>query len=124
MPQVNAKKRTATAQFALNGSLSQAINLGNAVLTGVVMPAAWTTAAFTFQVSMDGVTFSNLYDSAGTEVTIANTVNLASRGLSFAPALRDLFAPWSYVKIRSGTAQTPVAQEAARDVICVIRDVA
>lgn len=110
MPQ----KRTVTATIALNASLSGAVHLGSGVLTGIVMPAAWTAAGLTFQVSADGTTYNNLYDEFGGEVAV--TVD-ASRFVRLNPS------EWlgvQYVKIRSGTAALAVNQAAARTLLLEI----
>lgn len=73
---------------------------------GVMIPSAWETANLTFQGSLDGVTFENLYDDAGNEVVA--TVD-DSRAVALNTKYLGL-APFEMVKIRSGTAQTPVVQ--------------
>jgi hypothetical protein len=80
----------------------------NNTLCGVMLPAAWTAAVITFQVSLDNTTFVDLHDRNG-EVSFPTAG--ASRGLQCDPAQ---FAGWRYLKIRSGTSATPVAQGADR----------
>lgn len=80
-------------------------------LVGIAMPATWTAANLTFQVSDDfGATFNNLYDKDGIEVTV---VASASRYIILVPGS---FAGINYLKVRSGTAGTPVAQGGARTI--------
>lgn len=72
------------------------------------MPASWTTANLTFQVSEDGTTFYDLYNDAGTEYTVTAAANRV---------LRLTLADWlavRYMKIRSGTTGSAVNQAAAR----------
>ena len=45
---------TQTATIGTGASLSQQIDLGAMTLVGIVMPASWTAAGLTFQVSADG----------------------------------------------------------------------
>src|SRR5262245_61135060 len=52
-------------------SLSPAIDLARLTLVGILMPAAWTAAAITFQASPDGVVFGALFDKTG-EVSVAS----------------------------------------------------
>lgn len=101
--------------IASAGSLSGAASLLGLSLCGIVMPASWTTANLTFQVSRDGTTFVNLYDKSGNEYTVTAA---ASRGI-IVPW--EDFALWRYVKVRSGTAGAPVAQDAARSLILMAR---
>lgn len=92
------------ATIAATTSLSAEVPLGEKTLVGIVMPAAWTAASITFQVTPDDVNFSELYDGAGNEVTLTAA---AGQFLQIDPTKwRGITA----VKVRSGTAATPVAQ--------------
>jgi hypothetical protein len=81
------------------------------------MPAAWTAAALTFQVSDDaGATWKELLDDTGTAITITgpaagNRLNVATG--DFASAI--------FLKVRSGTSATPVNQAAARTLTLIKR---
>lgn len=108
----NAITRTAT--IANGASLSDAVQLDGSALVGIVMPATWTAANLTIQASHNDSTYNNVYDELGTEKTI---VAAASRYISLNPA--D-FAGSDSIKVRSGTAGTPVNQAAARSVILVL----
>jgi hypothetical protein len=108
----NAITRTAT--IASGASLSDAVELDGSALVGVVMPSAWTAANLTIQASHNDSTFNNVYDELGTEKTI---IASTSRYIVLNPA--D-FAGSDSIKIRSGTAGTPVNQAAARSVILVL----
>jgi hypothetical protein len=99
-----------TATIANGASLSAAADLGQKTLVGIEMPAGWTAANLTFQVSDDNVTYNDIYDNAGIELTM---IAAASRYIIATPA------NWigvRYVKVRSGTAGSPVNQGAARDI--------
>lgn len=84
-------------------------------LGGIIMPAGWTAANLTFQISADGVSFVNMYDKYGSEVVVAVA---AGQGhvLDFADYIT---LPW--LKIRSGTAATPVNQAADRSLTLLLR---
>ncbi|HBY62160.1 MAG TPA: hypothetical protein DEH78_20260 [Solibacterales bacterium] len=82
-------------------------------IKAIGIPAAWTAAALTFQVSKDNSTFMNLYDAAG-EVSIASAAVVASGVVGLSDNLQAILGEWPYFKIRSGTAGTPVAQGADR----------
>lgn len=106
-----------TATIANGGSLSGAVDLAGKTLLGIVMPAAWTAANLTFQVSSDGVTYNDLYDNVGAEKTV---IAAASRFIIAIPA------DWvgvRYVKVRSGTAAATVAQGAQRDIKLITKAV-
>jgi hypothetical protein len=110
-----------TATIASGQSLSGAVQIGKKSLVGIVMPAAWTAAALSFQASPDGVTFDELYfvsAGASTEQTI--TAPAASQFIQLDPT------QWRGIdtlKVRSGTAGTPVAQSAAAVITLVVRGI-
>lgn len=103
-----------TAAIAAGASLSDAIDIEGTALVGIVMPSVWTAANITLQMSHDDTTFNNVYDETGTEKTITAST---SRYILLNPA--DFFGCDS-LKIRSGTAGTPVNQVAAASVILVL----
>lgn len=106
-----------TATIAINQSLSAAIDLKGRSLVGIMMPSAWTTAQLSFQVSLDGSTYVNLYNTQGDEfISEAST----SRFIAIS---QFEFLPVRYVKIRSGTSAVPVNQAAARSLVLATRDV-
>lgn len=71
-------------------------------LAGFVMPAAFTGASVTFQVSLDDSTYQALYDSANSQISI--TVS-ASRTYALKQDVRSALQPWPYVKIVSASAE-------------------
>lgn len=97
-----------SATIAISASLSGAVYLGSGTLSKIIMPAAWTAANLTFQVSDDNVTYSNLYDASGTEYVVTAA---ASRAI-IVPVSE--FQGFRYLKVRSGTAGVAVNQAAAR----------
>lgn len=105
-----------SATIANGASLSGVVDLTGVILAGFFMPAAWTSAAITFQASPDyddddTVTFADMYNASGTEYTIASANAVASRFIALDP--RD-FAGVRFLKIRSGVAGAGVNQGAAR----------
>lgn len=115
---------TTETTIASGASLSSAISLQSNATTycglrifGIIMPSEWTSANLTFQVSADGVTYQNLYDANGTEITV---VAGASRTIQLDPAV---FAAIPYIKVRSGTSGTAVNQGAARTIGLILRGV-
>ena len=91
----------ANVVIADEASLSGACGIGSII--GLIVPTL-VSAALTFQVSLDGTNFYDLYDEAGNEVVIpASTFNRA-----VAAPLELL--EWKYVKVRSGTSAAAVNQ--------------
>ena len=96
-------------------SLSAALNdLDGCAIVGLVMPAAWTAANLTLQMSADDSTFKDVYDALGVEKTI---VAGAARYIQINPA--DLMGA-NALKIRSGTTGTPVVQAASRTITLIL----
>jgi len=94
---------TQTADIASGGTTSQALRLGGKMIVGLIMPAAFTGATITFTVCDTATgTFVALYDSDGTQVSVAVA---ASRALGLSGAEADAIAPFPYVKLVSGSAE-------------------
>ncbi len=108
---------TTPATIAAGASLSEPVALGALTLVGISMPAAWTAAALTFQVSPDGgTTWQELFDGAGNEVTVQ-----AAAGQFVVPFAMPsyLWRGVNMIQVRSGTAGGPVNQ-AAEAVINIV----
>jgi hypothetical protein len=112
---VPAAPASIDAIISNGASLSAAAAIGKTWVTGLILPAAWTAASLTFQGSIDGTNFYNLYDTDGVEVTSLAAVD---RFVRLAPADWSTF---SHIKIRSGTSGTPVNQGAPRTIKIVTR---
>lgn len=108
---------TQTVTIASGASLSGAATVNNAHLVGIVMPAAWTAATLTFQVSRDGTTFTDFYRD-GAEYTRTEPTTAASRDIGISPG--D-FAGVAALKVRSGTGAAAVNQGADRVITLVFR---
>ena len=106
------------ATIANGQALTTALNLGGLHLFGIVVPAAWTAASLTFQMSHDGgATWLNVYDASGSEVT-------ATAGASRYIALDAVvFAPLTLIKVRSGTSGSPVNQGQDTDLQLLLRSI-
>ncbi len=98
----------ATATIANGASLSDAVAVTDGqIVRGIVIPAAWTAAQLSFDVSHDdGVTYTSLRDPAGNEHVNAVTVS------TFIPF--PTVVGVTHIKIRSGILGTVVAQGAQR----------
>jgi hypothetical protein len=104
----------ASAVIASSGNLSGAINLGNTVLAGLILPGTWDAAVLTFQGSIDGSTYADIYD--GTTERSLTTAGVLGKAITLDSST---WMAWRYIKIRSGTAGTPVTQTAQRTISLV-----
>lgn len=93
-----------TVTIANGQSLSGAISLGGGLLAAVAMPSGWTAAALSFQASDDGDTYRDVHNDDGAEYTV---ITAASRHVAIDPSK---FSGAQWIKVRSGTAGTPVNQ--------------
>lgn len=93
--------------IANGASLSDIGVLNGVNLAAILMPAAWTAAGLSFQGSLDGTTFGNVFDSIGAEVTIPSAAATASQ-MILIPA--GAFDGLQAIKIRSGTSGAAVNQ--------------
>lgn len=128
-----AEPRFKTIRMLSGTSLSDGLDLHNAIddtgaplsvnqsLAGIIMPASWdkgllqSQAKMTFQISTDGVTWYDLWDSFETEITFLVKEGKAIR---FDPYT---FMEFPRVRVRSGTASSPITQSADRDLTMVLR---
>jgi hypothetical protein len=100
----------AVATINAGESLSNAVNLASTAVAVVIAPPDWTPANISFQLSVDNVTFGDLFDNAGTEVVrtfVPGTAVVVDRSLTDAAL---------YVKIRSGPRDKPVVQQVQRKI--------
>lgn len=96
-------------------SLTAAIDLDDKRLHRIHFNG-WSAAAVSFQVSVDGLTFHDLFDKAGAEVTIPSFT--LGTGIGRAVVVDPvLFLGARYIKIRSGVSAAAVAQGAARALV-------
>lgn len=101
--------------IAASAALSGAANLGGLHAVGILMPSGWTAANLTFQASVDGETYYDVYDKTGAELSVtAGTSRYIQLDLG-------LFAGFNFLKVRSGTTGTPVNQASARTVSIIAR---
>ena len=98
-------------------SISSVAKLSEAVhwhVVGVEVPAAWTAAVLTFQSSHDGTTYQDVHtESAEYSITALQGTNIGLNPDRLDHAL--------FIKVRSGTSSSPVAQGADRVVQLLLR---
>jgi hypothetical protein len=116
LTQLYHEPRTLPATIAAGASLSAAVRLPPGhYLAAIVMPAAWTAAGITFQASADGVTYNDVHDINGTEISVTVA---ASRIIVLPPT--DWY-PVPFVRVRSGTSAVPVNQLAERALALLVK---
>jgi hypothetical protein len=99
---------TASAPFQAGASLSDPVNLTGS-LQAIGVPANWTPAILTFQISPDsGATWFDLMDTNNNEVGYNVTP-----GTLFTVVTNSPLDNKTWVKFRSGTSRYPVAQPEA-----------
>jgi hypothetical protein len=104
--------------IASGASLSNPIDLKGLRLFAIAMPPAWTAANLTFQASPDaGSTWLDLNDQNGGALT---AVAAASTCISLSPAV---LSAYQHIRVRSGTASTPVTQGAERTLQLILRGI-
>lgn len=108
--------QSVTATIANGASLSGAVRFGGLVPILIVVPATWTTADLTFQVSVDGTTFGDFRDMYGTEIKA--TVTAAGNVIQLDPST---FAGVQYLKVRSGTTSSVVNQGGDRSIVILCK---
>lgn len=92
-------------------SLSDGVDCTGGNIVRFTMPAGWTNANITFQISSDGNGYNDLYNTNGEEVTLPVEESAAVVLGQFGDYLKAI----AFLKIRSGTKSHPVVQEAQRD---------
>lgn len=107
----------ATFTIANGASTSDTIDL-NCVRAGsrvvaIVMPSGWTAAALTFSAGLASDSLNDIYDQGGTELNF--TVG-ASRYVVLDQDQAANLTNIRFLRLRSGTAGTPVTQGAARTI--------
>ncbi len=116
MPDSTVPSITQSNRLALGITFNSATTITGAVdLFGYRLAAidwkasASANVAMTFQVSQDGTNYYNLYDSSGTEITIASGAfsTATPRSLSFDPTMSLYLLPHRYIKFRMGNSTAP-----------------
>lgn len=105
-------------QIQAGQSVSNAVNLSMMRWCGVQMPAAWTAADVSFDVSYDnGTTWTALFTQTG-EYTIPSAQAAASRTIALDV---HITAGVPLVRVRSGLVAAPVVQAAMRQLCLIVR---
>jgi len=97
-----------TATILAGGTLSGSVDLTQGSVAFVIGPSDWTDAEVSFQVSYDNISFWDLFDNKGYEVTRPVIPGVA---VALSPELTQAAR---YLKVRSGSRTKFEAQEADR----------
>lgn len=95
-----------TSEFTLHGK----------TLVGIVTPPTWSATELTFQVSIDGTTFVDLYSDTAEVVAAA----APSRYIALNPAA---WCGVVAVKIRAGTTAAPITQAQQQTLTVSVREI-
>lgn len=114
---VKAGDPTSVSVTIANGANLSSAGFVHGALVGIITPAAFTAAAVTFQGSVDGVNYYDIYDDS-VERVFASGVFPAAAARFLSLDLND-WLPFNYIKVRSGTAAATVGQGASRDIVLV-----
>lgn len=87
-----------TLTIANGATVSDAMQISEFAALGLVMPAAFTGASVSFQVSHDGTTYQALYDTTNNLVSLTVAV---SRSYDLPAAL----SAWRFFKVVSASAE-------------------
>lgn len=102
-----------TATIAAGQAVSDVVDCSTGRPVFIHMPHEWTSSRITFQVSPDGINFNDLFDS--------NAVEMAFNIIAGTSVVVDSKrAPITDLKIRSGSRDLAVPQEASRTIIITL----
>ena len=103
-----------TATIPAGQSVSNAINTAGNYVVGLIMPPAWTNAHVSILVSTDNITFNDLFRfQVGVSTSPAEFKFNVTPGAIVSVDAESTFMA-RYIKLRSGTRDEPVVQQAAR----------
>jgi hypothetical protein len=92
-------------------SLSAGLDCTAGTIVRLTMPAAWSGANLSFQISSDGAGYNDLFTIDGREIVIPV---VAGTAVVVAP-LSDYLKAVAFLKVRSGSRTWPVSQAEQRD---------
>jgi hypothetical protein len=92
-------------------SLSSGLDCTAGTIVRLTMPAVWSGANLSFQISSDGQGYNDLFAIDGKEIVIPV---VAGTAVVVAP-LSDYLKAVAFLKVRSGTRSHPVIQPEKRD---------
>jgi hypothetical protein len=90
-------------------SLSDGVDCSAGQIVRLTLPASWTPANITFQISSDGTFYNDVFNEDGREVMVPNAP--PGSAIVFEVASSKRFIAFAHVKVRSGTRDGPVKQQ-------------
>ncbi len=113
-------------QIPANQSLSGMVDLGGFNLVALEMPEAWTGTAITFQAKAERSATSaestedwdNVYDDAGTEVSVTVASN---RIVVIGTVTKAAIGALRFIRIRAGSAAAPNDQNPAKEIRLILK---
>lgn len=103
-----------TATIEAGSSLSTVVDNGGTRVVGIIMPDAWTAARVSVQVSADGSVFHDLFNVNLKSGTSPSEIVFNVEPGVTVPINPNTLMLARYIKLRSGTRDEPVNQEADR----------
>jgi hypothetical protein len=97
--------------IAAGESLSDGVDCSAGSIVRFTMPAGWTSANLTFQISSDGNGYNDLVNINGTPLSLPVVPGSAVVLGQFQEYLRAI----AFIKFRSGTKEHPIVQSVQRD---------
>jgi len=97
--------------IAAGEALSGGVDCTAGAIVRLTMPAGWSPANISFQISTDGNGYNDLVDFDGREIIMPVVPGTAVVVGALSEALRAV----AFLKIRSGSRTRPVIQDAQRD---------
>ena len=91
--------------IAAGNNLSDGLDCSEGAIVRITMPPSWVGDKITFQTSSDGVFYNDVFMPDGTELKFSVIAGTAILGMRLTTG---------FVKIRSGTRESPVVQPDAR----------
>lgn len=91
-------------------SLSDGLDCTGGSIVRITMPAQWTPANLTFQISSDGTGYNDLVDRNGDDIMVVVVPGSALVVAQYGDFLKAV----AFLKVRSGTRENPVPQAERR----------
>jgi len=102
-----------TATIAAGQFLSNTVDLAGNFVVGLIMPLAWTPARVSILIAVDDINFHDLF-RFGDDGTTAGELKFNVTPNAIISINSDAMLMARYLKLRSGTRDEPVVQEAER----------
>ena len=105
--------------IADGASLSDAVNVQGYDVVSLQQVANTEGTVFTFQGSLDGETYADLYDNGGTEVSVTKSATLA-QAIHLSNSVDEIKGMAS-IKVRTGASAAPTNQTSAATILVGLR---